>query len=88
MVESGGYSQQAFTARFTDSAIARVAELGKYLQGIKITNLDYQHLLQTGGKEVFTFLEPPYYQATASRLYGKNGILHTIFNHHHFANQM
>lgn len=88
IVESGGYSQQAFAARFTESAIQRVAELGKYLQGIKITHLDYRQTLNTGGKETFTFLDPPYFKATQSRLYGKNGILHTNFNHQEFADQM
>lgn len=85
IVESGGYSQLAFIGRFTDSAIERVAKLSKILEGVKITHLDYRQVLESGGKEVFTFLDPPYFKATKSRLYGKNGILHTDFNHDDFA---
>lgn len=88
VVESGGYSQHAFEGRFTESAIERVAKMGCILEGIKITHLDYRELLKTGGKEVFTFLDPPYFKATKSRLYGKNGILHTEFNHDDFAREV
>lgn len=88
VVESGGYSQLAFEGRFTESSIERVAKLGQLLEGIKITHLDYRELLAKGGKEVFTFLDPPYFKATKSKLYGKNGILHTGFNHDEFAKAM
>ena len=33
------------------------------------------------GKRVFLFLDPPYFSAAKSKLYGKKGILHTGFNH-------
>ncbi len=88
VVESGGYSQLAFETRFTDSSIDRVSRLGPLLEGIKITQLDYRHLLQEGDRSVFTFLDPPYFKATKSRLYGKNGVLHTTFNHEEFAQEM
>jgi DNA adenine methylase len=88
VVESGGYSQHAFEARFTVSAIGRVSGLSPLLEGIKITNLDYRQLLLDGNQSVFTFLDPPYFKATKSRLYGKNGILHTGFNHEEFAQEM
>lgn len=32
-------------------------------------------------KSVFLFLDPPYFSASKSKLYGKKGILHTTFNH-------
>ncbi|NWG06940.1 MAG: DNA adenine methylase [Chloroflexi bacterium] len=88
VVESGGYSQQAFVGRFTESSIQRVARLGELLQGVKITRSDYREVLAGGGKEVFTFLDPPYFKATRSKLYGKNGILHTGFDHDIFADAM
>ena len=88
VVESGGFSQQAFETRFTDSSIERVSTLGAVLEGIKITHLDYRHLLRDGGASIFTFLDPPYFKATKSRLYGKNGVLHTGFNHEEFAQEM
>lgn len=85
VVESGGYSQQAFEGRFTESSIQRVAILGNLLENVKITHLDYRELLVHGEKDVFTFLDPPYFKATKSKLYGKNGILHTEFNHNDFS---
>ena len=88
VVESGGYSQLAFETRFTESSIERVAKLGPLLEGIRITQLDYRQLLHDGGPAVFTFLDPPYFKATKSRLYGRNGILHTGFNHEEFAKEM
>lgn len=88
VVESGGYSRHAFEARFTDSAITRVSRLSSLLEGIKITHSDYRQLLQDGDRSVFTFLDPPYFKATRSRLYGKNGVLHTSFNHEEFAREM
>jgi DNA adenine methylase len=88
VVESGGYSQPAFETRFTNSSIDRVSRLGPLLEGIKITQLDYRHLLQEGDKSVFTYLDPPYFKATKSRLYGKNGVLHTSFNHEEFSEEM
>lgn len=81
VVESGGFSQLAFEGRFTLSSIHRLANLGQWLQGVKITHLDYRELLFDGGKEVFTFLDPPYFKTTPSKLYGKKGILHTNFDH-------
>lgn len=88
VVESGGYSKQAFEGRFTDSSIERVSKLGRLLDGVRITHLDYREVLSGGGREVFTFLDPPYYKATKSKLYGRNGILHTDFNHDEFAAAM
>lgn len=88
VVESGGYSRLAFLGRFTESSIRRVARLGKLLEGVRITCLDYRELLHDGEKEVFIFLDPPYFKATKSKLYGKNGILHLNFDHSEFAGEM
>lgn len=85
VVESGGYSQGAYDGRFTDSSIERVSGLGKLLENVKITNIDYREILKDGDENIFTFLDPPYFKATKSKLYGKNGILHTEFNHQEFA---
>ena len=84
-VESGGFSQEAFHKRFTDSSIERLGKLGEVLQGVKITNLDYSEVLAAEGKDVFIFLDPPYFIATRSKLYGKGGDLHTSFDHQRFA---
>ncbi|WP_375475518.1 DNA adenine methylase [uncultured Nostoc sp.] len=85
-VESGGFSQEAFHKRFTDSSIERLEKLENILsKNVKITNLDYSHLLKSEGKDVFLFLDPPYFSATKSKLYGKDGHLHTSFEHQRFA---
>ncbi|MEJ6483048.1 DNA adenine methylase [Nostoc punctiforme UO1] len=85
-VESGGFSQEAFYKRFTDSSIERLEKLENILsENVQITNLDYSHLLKSGGEDVFVFLDPPYFSATKSKLYGKDGDLHTYFEHQRFA---
>ncbi len=84
-VESGGYSQGAFDARFTQSSIARLSALEGVLANTTITNEDYEVVMRKKGSDVFLFLDPPYLSATKSRLYGKNGDLHTAFDHERFA---
>lgn len=87
-VDSGGYSNQAFHKRFTASSIDRLARLQPLMQNVRISNLDYRALLEAPGDEVFIFLDPPYYSTTNSRLYGKDGDLHTGFDHQAFAKNM
>lgn len=87
-IEAGGYSQGAFEKRFTDSSIDRLADLAPLLADIRITNLDYSEVLKAPGEQVFIFLDPPYYSATKSRLYGKAGTLHTGFEHQRFAQEI
>jgi len=88
LVEAGGYSQEAFDKRFTRSSIDRLAEVGNVLEGIKITHEDYGELLKDENERIFTFLDPPYSTASKSKLYGKNGTLHTSFDHEEFAHKM
>lgn len=85
---SGGFSQSAFDARFTESSIRRLNDLASVIGGAAITNLDYEELVKRGGKNVFIYLDPPYYSATKSALYGKNGNLHKAFDHARFARAM
>jgi DNA adenine methylase len=87
-VESGGYSEEAFQKRFTDSSVERLNKISQLLKDIKITNLDYNELLKNEGKDVFIFLDPPYLSVTKSKLYGKKGHLHTSFDHHIFADNL
>ena len=84
--ESGGFSNAAFNKRFTESSIHRVELLSSILPNTIITNLDYQKVIEKLGKNVFIFLDPPYYSATKSALYGKNGTLHKSFDHQRFVN--
>lgn len=83
--EAGGFSEQAFQKRFTDSSIERLAKIPNVLQGVKITSFDYEKVISTEGEEVFLFLDPPYFSATNSALYGKNGHLHKSFDHERLA---
>lgn len=85
---SGGYSEGAFTGRFTESSIERLNNFAKVINGSTITNLDYEQVIKKDGENVFIFLDPPYYSATKSALYGKNGDLHKSFNHVRFAENM
>ncbi len=81
LVDSGGYSQGSFEGRFTQSCIERLYETIGIIKHIDFYCDDYSFLLNKEGKKVFIFLDPPYYSATKSKLYGKNGILHTQFDH-------
>lgn len=85
---SGGFSEHAFSGRFTESSIQRLNEFAKVTKGSTITNLDYEELVKKEGENVFIFLDPPYYSATKSALYGKNGHLHKSFDHIKFAETM
>ena len=85
---SGGFSEGAFTGRFTESSIKRLNDFAEVINGTKITNLDYEDLIKKDGENVFIFLDPPYYSATKSALYGKNGNLHKSFDHEKFAKNM
>lgn len=83
--EAGGFSLQAFEKRFTNSSIERLKLMPKVLQNVKITKSDYENVINADGEDVFLFLDPPYFSATNSALYGKNGSLHKIFDHERFA---
>lgn len=87
-VESGGFSNQSFLTRFTDSSIDRLKNLEPILKDVKITNLDYSEVVNPGEDQVFIFLDPPYLTATQSKLYGKDGNLHTSFDHQRFAQSL
>lgn len=87
-VDSGGYSQKAFEQRFTKSSLSRLRELAPCLSEVNITQGDYEELLFHEGENIFIFLDPPYYSATKSKLYGIRGRLHTSFDHKRFAENM
>jgi DNA adenine methylase len=86
--EAGGFSQQAYKDRFTLSSIDRLTPFAKQLGNTQITNVDYSELLEKDGENVFIFLDPPYFSATKSALYGKNGKLHKAFDHERLAENL
>lgn len=87
-IDSGGYSEQSFNGRFTDSSIKRLEDIKEYVSNVKITNIDYETVVNKYGDNVFIFLDPPYLSTTKSKLYGKKGNLHTTFDHERFAENM
>lgn len=84
-VDCGGYSEEAFKNRFTKSSIEKLWAVSEVLQRIEIYYGDYEYLLNQPGENVFIFLDPPYYSAKRSRLYGKKGNLHISFDHQRLA---
>ncbi len=86
--EAGGFSEQAFQKRFTDTSITRLELLKNVMENTEITNLDFQNVIEEKGENVFIFLDPPYFSATKSALYGKKGELHKNFDHQRFAKVM
>ena len=86
LIESGGYSKEAYLKRFTESSIKRIYRASKILKGVIITNLDYSEVINAPSNcKTFLFLDPPYVSKTKAKLYGKKGELHTSFNHEAFA---
>ncbi len=84
-VDSGGYSPESFEKRFTYSRIESLQPLANLLKNVKITNESYERLLFEKGKDVFIFLDPPYWKPRKSPLYGRNGDLNKFFDHKQFA---
>ncbi len=80
-VDCGGYSEQAFRKRFTWSSIERLELAHEVIRKVELHFGDYEELLNAGGEDVVVFLDPPYYSAQRSKLYGKRGDLHTEFDH-------
>ncbi len=83
--EAGGYSQHAFERRFTPSSLERVTQLPPILEGVRISDDDYERAISETGEGVFLFLDPPYHSSQGSRLYGARGALHNQFDHERFA---
>ncbi|MCX6775870.1 MAG: DNA adenine methylase [Candidatus Micrarchaeota archaeon] len=88
LVESGGYSKEAFKKRFTDSSIERITKASEILQGVRITNWDYSKILNKNSSDVFIFLDPPYMSKTEARLYGEKGKYNVDFDHTKFYNSV
>lgn len=88
VMDSGGYSQESFEKRFTISSIERLKTAAYYMGGVEVTNCDYADVIHRPGENAFLFLDPPYWKATGSKLYGVKGDLHTSFDHERFADNM
>jgi DNA adenine methylase len=76
--EAGGFSAASAKDRFTASSIERLKTMPAALDGVKITCMDFQPVIEAPGKDVFLFLDPPY--ISSKKLYGPKGSLHE-FDH-------
>jgi DNA adenine methylase len=85
LVDAGGYSDLSFQERFTYNAISRLKLIAPFLRKVRITNFNYSDILLESGKNLFFYLDPPYYSQRNSKLYGRKGRYHTIFDHSAFA---
>lgn len=85
VMDAGGYSANAFQHRFTMTSLQKLQDAAAFLRPVRVSQGDYEPLLSSAGERVFLFLDPPYYSATDSKLYGEGGVLHTAFDHERFA---
>lgn len=83
---SGGFSEQSAKTRFTKSCIDRIHDLD--LLKFTFSNEDAIKMLNkitdehtNNDANSFVFLDPPYFIGNKSKLYGKNGDMHSTFDH-------
>lgn len=85
MYSVGGYSHSAFEKRFKNAHIEKLFLSTNFLKDVRITCLPYEEIFKEEGKNVFLFLDPPYYSTKKSRLYGEKGKYHAEFDHEKLA---
>jgi site-specific DNA-adenine methylase len=85
--ETSSFSAQASEQNFSVSGIDKLPTYSRLIQNWKITNLDYDEVLNAPSNEkCFVFLDPPY--DIKDNLYGKNGNMHSGFDHMRFFNDV
>ena len=77
---SGGFSERASYARFTDSSIERVKNFKQ--PNLQVDCLDFKDSIKKH-PDTFMYLDPPYMLSDKQKknLYGKNGNIHANFDH-------
>jgi len=84
-----GFSEANFEKSFTKDKIAELKDVSNLLKDTRITNLDFQKVVDAPGNGVFIFLDPPYYNIKWDELHGTRGQnLHASFDHYRFADTM
>ena len=89
LTEIGRFSPQASVQNFSIGAIGKLPIVSEALQGVKITNEDYEVVVNEPGDNVFIYLDPPYdilKKGKNNALYGAGGNLHKAFDHDRFMN--
>lgn len=84
-----GFSEEHFEKSFTKEKITELKDVGNLLKDTRITNLDFQKVVDAPGNDVLIFLDPPYFSVKWDDLYGtRSQNLHATFDHHRFAETM
>jgi DNA adenine methylase Dam len=79
LTESSGFSKMASQSNFSFSGINNLPHYQTMIKNWKITNEDYAALLENTEDNDFVLCDPPY--DIKSFLYGKNGNMHSGFDH-------
>jgi len=84
LTENSSFSKTASNQNFTTRGAHNLKNISEIIQHWRITNLDYQTVMNTeeGLSNTFIFLDPPYKINTY--LYGTNAEMHKNFNHTQF----
>jgi DNA adenine methylase len=86
LTENSKFSIQASKSNFTLKSIDKLPLFSNIIQNWKITNLDYESVMNEKGEDVFVFLDPPY--NIKDFLYGTKAKLHSSFSHNQFADDV
>jgi DNA adenine methylase len=86
LTENSKFSVQASKSNFTLMSIDKLPLFSNIIQNWKITNLDYEPVMNEKGEDVFIFLDPPY--NIKDFLYGTKAELHSSFSHQRFADDV
>lgn len=85
-LDSGSFTQNTYERGLTPSSLSKLKQLKEIMANIQVFNEDYAHFLSKPGKDVFIFLDPPYFRETKTKLYGSQGDLQRSFDHERFIN--
>jgi DNA adenine methylase len=75
---SGGFSERASYARFTDSSIKRLQEFTE--SNLTVSHADFRKSIPKHA-DAYLYVDPPYYLGSSSKLYGNRGDFHGNFPH-------
>lgn len=86
LTENSTFSVQASRSNFSLVGIDKLPKYTHIIRNWKITNIDYEEVMNAPGENTFVFLDPPY--DIKDFLYGTGRKLHSSFSHERFANDV
>ena len=86
LTENSTFSVQASRSNFSLVGIDKLPLYSNIIKNWKITNIDYEPVMNEKGEDVFVFLDPPY--DIKDFLYGTGRKLHSSFSHDRFADDV